>query len=123
VDKIKQENIKLYNTSLKMRLLQRQFKLAEESYETFLKRWNEARIDRSNVASNLFSVNIISGAKASLTPVFPDKKKVIPIGFVVALIFGITIGFLVEFFDHTFKRPEDVERFTGLQTIFSIPKF
>ncbi|MDQ7032936.1 MAG: Wzz/FepE/Etk N-terminal domain-containing protein [Desulfonauticus sp.] len=123
IEQIKKENIKLYNTALRSKDLERQLKLAEESYETFVKRWNEAKIDRSSTTGSIFSVSIISGAKANLNPVFPDKRVLIPVGGIVSLIIGVTVGLLLEFFDHTFKRPEDIERYVGLQTIFTIPKF
>jgi uncharacterized protein involved in exopolysaccharide biosynthesis len=123
LNKIRNENVKLYNTSLRSKSLERQLKVAEDSFVTFMKRWDEARIDRSSAASNLFTVSVISEAKANLRPVFPDKRVVLPVGLVLSIILGITVGFLLEFFDHTFKRPEDTERYAGLQTIFSIPKF
>jgi capsular polysaccharide biosynthesis protein len=58
-----------------------------------------------------------------MSPVFPNKKTFIPIGFIVGILLGFTIGFLREFFDHTFKRPEDVDNYLGLPTILSIPEF
>lgn len=122
LNRIKEDNVRLYQNSIKSKAIERELKLAEESFSTFVKRWDEAKIDRSSSASNLFTVSIISDAKANLTPVFPQKRIVIPVGFLLALILGITAGFLAEFFDHTFKRPEDVKRFAGVETIFSIPE-
>jgi capsular polysaccharide biosynthesis protein len=121
--KIRNDNVKLYQNSIKSKALERELKIAEESFTTFMKRWNEARIDRSSNASNLFTVSVISEATGSLSPVFPKKKLVIPVGFLLAIIVGVTMGFIVEFFDHRFKRPEDVERYAGFKTLFSIPKF
>jgi uncharacterized protein involved in exopolysaccharide biosynthesis len=93
----------------------------ENAYKIYAKRLQEARIKGTTEAGQIFTVSILSPPTLNLTPVFPVKKKVILLGLILGFLLGITIGFLVEFFDHTFKRPEDVTNNTNLKTIFSIP--
>ena len=52
---------------------------------------------------------------------FPRKGSTILLGLIVALITGLSVGFLAEFFDHTVRRPEDVEKNTGLPVLCSFP--
>ena len=52
---------------------------------------------------------------------FPGMEVIIPLGILIGFITGLSLGFLREFFDHTFKKPSDVENFIGLPVIFSIP--
>ncbi len=121
--RIKDKNIKTFATLMKAKKIQRQVRLLEDSYNTFSRRWEEAKINQNTNADKIFSVSILGKAHASMSPVFPNKKTFIPIGFVVGILLGFTIGFLREFFDHTFKRPEDVDNYLGLPTILSIPEF
>ena len=121
--KISNTNIETYKNMLKAKNIQRQVRLLEDSYNIFSRRWEESKINQNTSADKLFSVSILGKAHASMTPVFPNKKTFIPIGFVVGLLVGFTIGYLREFFDHTFKRPEDVDNYLGLKTILSILEF
>jgi len=43
------------------------------------------------------------------------------LGLIVALITGLSVGFLAEFFDHTVRRPEDVQKNVGLPVLCSFP--
>lgn len=117
------KNILLYSNSIELDRINRDKELLEESYNTFAKRLEEARIDNTTEANRLFGVSIVSKARASTAPVFPNKKVVIPLGVLLGFISGCTIGFLFEFFDHTFKRPEDVSNYTDLPHIYSIPRW
>ena len=117
------KNILLYSNSIELDRINRDKELLEESYNTFAKRLEEARIDNTTEANRLFWVSIVSKARASTAPVFPNKKVVIPLGVLLGFISGCTIGFLFEFFDHTFKRPEDVSNYTDLPHIYSIPRW
>jgi uncharacterized protein involved in exopolysaccharide biosynthesis len=117
------KNILLYSNSIQLDRINRDKELLEESYNTFSKRLEEARIDNTTEANWLFWVSIVSNARASTAPVFPNKKVVIPLGVLLGFISGCTIGFLFEFFDHTFKRPEDVSNYTDLPHIYSIPRW
>ncbi len=120
---IRDVNIETYENLMKAKKIQRQIRLLEESYNTFSRRWEEAKISRNTTADKIFSVSILGRAHASMTPVFPNKRTFVPIGFFAGILIGFTIGYLREFFDHTFKRPEDVNNYLGLPTIFSIPEF
>jgi uncharacterized protein involved in exopolysaccharide biosynthesis len=118
---LKKENMGLFEASAKSKMLERQIAVLEDSYTTFSQRLEESKI--SNTQTNrLFSVSILARPEASDAPVFPDRNKVIFMGILAGIILGIAAGFLVEFFDHTFKSPEDVENNTGMVYIFSIPE-
>lgn len=120
---LEQRNLELYKNMVMNNRINREINLLEDSYTTFSKRLQEAQITARSKAGKLFSVSILSSPNTPLVPVFPDKRKVIPLGFVLGLIVGATVGFLLEFFDHSFKRPEDVYNYTDLPYVYSIPKF
>ena len=122
LETLRKRNVQLYEDLMTTTRLKRQIGLLEESYRTFAKRFEEATMHAKSTTARLFNVTILSSPKAAETPVFPNKLRVISLGIVIGLIVGISSGFLLEFFDHTFKRPEDVENYTGLRHIYSIPE-
>ena len=122
IQQLRNENMGLYESSTQAKMLARQIAVLEDSYTTFTKRLEEAKISNNYKNNNLFTVSLLTRPEARRAPVFPDKKKVIFFGLMGGIIFGIAAGFTVEFFNHTFKTPEDVENNTDMVYIFSIPE-
>lgn len=69
------------------------------------------------------NVSVIDVAEVSNSPVKPNKRTNIMIAFVLGLVLGAGIIFLIEFLDDTIKTPEDVEKHVGLPVIGTIPVF
>ncbi len=122
IEAIVERNLKLYSQSLTTAKLNREAGLIEQSIATFFKRNEEAEINsqRDSVASQ-FYVTIINRAYTTGVPVFPNRPIIIVIGILAGLITGFSIGFIIEFFDHSFKTPRDVEQYSGLPLLFSVP--
>lgn len=118
---INKQNLTLYQDGILTERIQRNKKLYEDSYNTFAKRYEEANISNSSNEDHLFSVSIVSQASSNHARVFPTVK-VIPVGIFMGMILGFMVGFLLEFFDHSFKRPEDVTNFTGFDYICHLPE-
>ena len=98
----------------------REAELISHSYDTFAKRAEEAKINDSIARSRLAGdVSILSRGIGSAELVFPRKTPTLFMGVIVALIAGLSVGFLAEFFDHTVRRPEDVQKNTGLEVLCS----
>lgn len=119
---IDERNVQLKYQQVKTRKLEHQQDLLQNSHETFVKRWEEARMN-SMVDSTFssFFVSILSNAFSDGKPTFPNKKMLIVVGLAAGFLTGFSLGFLREFFDHTFKNSRDVEQFAGVPLLFSIP--
>lgn len=122
IQAIRDTNINLYDNSTRSKMLERQIAVLAESYTTFTKRLEEAKINNNYKINKLFSVSLLTQPEASASPVLPNRKKSIFFGLIGGVVLGIATGFLAEFFSHTFKTPEDVENNTDMVYIFSIPK-
>lgn len=120
---IEKRNVALYTNRIKNNRLKREINMLEESYATLAKRLEEAEINANTRADSFFNVTILSKPQVGKDPVFPQKIRVIPLGVLIGLLVGATIGFIVEFFDHRFKRPEDVDHYAELPHICSIPRW
>ena len=119
---LKAENRALNQDALKVRQIEREIDIAESTMRTFDKRFQEARI-KSETDSDLFSVSVVEDPAASSQPTFPNPKTILPASALLGLLLGLTVGFLLEFFDHRFKRPEDLTSYAGIPCTFSVPDY
>ncbi|MDP4179691.1 MAG: polysaccharide biosynthesis tyrosine autokinase [Bacillota bacterium] len=69
------------------------------------------------------NVKVIDTAKIPTDPIKPNKKMNVALAGLLGLILGVSIIYLMEFIDHTFKKPEEVERKLDLNVIGTIPTF
>ena len=100
----------------------RQAQLISHSLDTFAKRAEEAKINDSIARNRLAGdVSILNRATGTAELMFPRAGVTLLLGLIVALITGLSVGFLAEFFDHTVRRPEDVQKSTGLPVLCSFP--
>ncbi len=122
IKSINTQNVTLHKQLVDMNRIQRELNLFQNSYEAFYKRTEEIKLyDTSGGA--LSPVSVISRAFPSDGPVFPKRKLVVVMGLIIGLLIGCSLGFMQEYFDHTFKHPEDVNRITQLPVIFSIKRW
>lgn len=116
-------NIELQAHLTKLERLERELMLARESYETFTRRREEARINNATAAASISTnVSLLSRAAASGKRVTPAPIAVIALGLLIGFVAGLSLAFVVEYLDHAFKRPSDVTRYAGLPVICSIKR-
>lgn len=120
IARIDERNLVLKSLDLRLQNIDRESDLLGLSFDTFSRQKEEA--DFFNQAGPVMSyVRVIAEAHALEGPVFPNKTLLLPLGLAAGLLLGLTAGFVREFMDHRFKRPEDVERQLGLAVVLSIP--
>lgn len=66
-------------------------------------------------------VKIIEKVKMPKSPVSPNKKMNIAIGFLLGLMISVGLSFLLYFMDNTLKTKEELEQILGLPVIGTIP--
>jgi len=94
------------------------------SYQTFSKRKEEVEIDRAIQRKNFSAdVSILSDASYSAELLYPRKLITLLLGLIVGFVTGCSLGFILEYLDHTLKRPGEVERYAALPVIGSIRRF
>jgi uncharacterized protein involved in exopolysaccharide biosynthesis len=120
---IKSRNLDLRTCLLATQSINRKIDLLNHNHQTFAKRFEEARMKANSNASDMFSISLLGEPYFSGQPLFPQKKKVIGIGIIAGMVLGCGLGFLREYLDHTFKRPEDIVRFAELPVLFSLEKW
>ena len=119
---VRDQNKHLNKLAMRAQQLEREISITEDTMRTFQQRYQEARI-KNQRESEMFSVGIVQKPQASGSPVFPKASNLIPLGLVIGLLLGITVGFLIEAFDHSVKRPEELTAFGQLPPLFSVPEY
>jgi len=97
----------------------RETTLLSDSYLTFARRREEAKISSVNDGASAY-IGVLAKPTVSRKPDFPDIKLLIPVGLIGGLLAGLSLAFMRNFFDQTFKSLGDLDRFAGLPLIFSI---
>ena len=65
---------------------------------------------------------IIEPARIPLEPSWPNRGKIVAMGVLLGLMLGGAAVFLTEMFDHSFKRPEDIQEELQLPVLATIPR-
>ncbi|MBF0488940.1 MAG: SH3 domain-containing protein, partial [Nitrospirae bacterium] len=120
IDKIQAEDVKLEKTLIDAERLKRDIEIYKVSYDTFSKRKEESSVS-SAAASGNFLISIMGKAFPSSGPIFPIPGLLIPIGLIAGAMTGMSLGFLKEYMDQTFKSPEDVVKYAQIPVLVFIP--
>jgi polysaccharide biosynthesis protein PslE len=113
-------NQRLKETDILLRPLDAELETLAANHRTFFRKAEASKISQAYEITQLSNVQIISHAAAPDKPFFPKKKVMIPVGFFVSLLLALSLGFMWEFFDHTFKTPDQVEEHLKAPLIGSI---
>lgn len=68
------------------------------------------------------SVEVIDKAVEPLSPIKPNKLMNVLIAFVLGIMIGLFVVFLIEYMDNKMKTPQDVEKYLDLPILGVIPK-
>ena len=104
--------------SAQMLALQREKKLAEDTYNALQQKFNDATIART---AGISDVTITQPASAALATKTPHVATNLTIGMIVGLLVALGIVFLVDWFDGRLRDERDVETELGLPVLASIP--
>lgn len=114
----KEQVAKLQDNLTGYQILKRDAQTNEQLYQALL-----ARVKEANIASTMVPTNvaIIDPARLPKGPYKPQTLKLLSIAAIMGLILGISMAFLVEFFDDSIKSTDDIEKFCKLPSIGILP--
>ena len=117
VDEYNQELEKIPARGLKLARLERSARLDEKITLMMKEKFEESRITE---VGQLGNVRIIDPAKPDYGPIRPKKKMNIMLGIIMGLGLGIGITFVMDYFDHSVRSADDIEKI-GFPILGSIP--
>ena len=102
--------------------MRRNISLSEQEYLNYRDNLQATEISAALDSAHVSNVKILQPATLPVTPVKPRKTRMIAIGLFIAFFGSIGFAFVIEYFDHSFKTNEEVERRLGLPVLATIPK-
>lgn len=104
-----QELERLGRLEPELRSLERAVSVHEQNYKLYLTKFEESRVSDAMDAARMVSVSVLEPAVPPVNPVPTNKLFNILVSLCIATVAGLGLAFLIEYFDHTFKLPQDVE--------------
>jgi len=98
--------------------LRRNVTIAEELFATVQQRYNEARLAE---ASSIADVRVLDAAIAPQRPVRDTASRLIALGFLVGLGFGVVGSVLMDRLDRRVRYPDQVTNGMGLRILGALP--
>jgi uncharacterized protein involved in exopolysaccharide biosynthesis len=96
-------------------------KIAEEKYELYLRKQEEARVDQELDKQRILNVAIAEEATVPILPKPNQTSKRLSMGLVLATMLSLTIAFAADRWDRTFRTPLEVQAFLAIPVVASIP--
>lgn len=118
VEAQKQQIFAMNENALHYSILQRQVVSSRDLYEDLTRKLQEAEIT-SGLSSD--AISVVDAALAPNVPSEPRKTLNLEIGFLLGLILGIAIAFLLENVNTAVRSIEDVTLYSGLPLISLVP--
>jgi capsular exopolysaccharide synthesis family protein len=120
-----QELERLGRLEPELRALERAVSVHEQNYRLYLTKFEESRVSDAMDAAQMVSVTVIEPATVPLQPIPVNRALNIFLSLCIGGVAGLGLAFLLEYFDHTFKDPEDIKdnlEVALLGTIGDLPK-
>lgn len=114
-------NLSLARYQMKLEELRAQRELLNTSYINYYRLHEETQMfERTRDAAIDTQIILLTPAWANTSATFPNKRVLLPFGFIIAIILALTVAFINEYFDDRFKRPVDSEQYLGVPMLISL---
>jgi len=104
-----QELERLGRLAPELQALERAVAVNEQNYRLYLTKFEESRISDAMDAARLVSVSILEPPTAPLGPLGVNRTLNLFLSLCLGGAAGLGLAFLIDYFDQSFKIPEDVE--------------
>jgi polysaccharide biosynthesis protein PslE len=118
-----QQKLELLNEhEVSISQLERRVELLRASYQTYSEKMEQARVAQALDAQYMTNLKLVQPASFIGKAVSPKITIVMLLGVVVAILGGVSVALVCEFFDHSFQTPEQVEATLNVPVLLSIPQ-
>lgn len=118
LQKANAEAVQQNQSSVQFGLLKQEVETAKNLYTEFLQKTNQANIQKNAQQNDL---KVVETATLPVTPIGPNRLRIILIGLMLSLVCGIGLALAIEYFDDTIKSTEDITRYIGVPTLAVVP--
>ena len=117
VERHKQEKMKLEQHEVEHAILDRKAQSNRQLYDTFLRQMKETNLTSGMSMSSIYLADPVVAPRH---PVKPTTRLNIMLGLLAGLLGGIGLAFVLDYHDHSFRSPNDVERYLPRLPLFGI---
>jgi capsular exopolysaccharide synthesis family protein len=103
---------------IQLSVLMQNLETDKQTYNTLLQRERELQITKNDKPNN---VRVTDYGKLPREPIGPPRLRNIAIAFLLSLMAGIGLAFLLDYLDDTLKTVDDVDRYIHLPALALIP--
>ncbi len=103
---------------IEMLSMSQELETNKQYLNTLLQRQRELQVTSSDRPNE---VSVSTAARLPKTPIGPPRVRNIAVAFLLSLVAGIGLAFLLDFLDDTVKSVEDVDRYIHLPALAMIP--
>jgi uncharacterized protein involved in exopolysaccharide biosynthesis len=111
----------LDSQSFDLARLERQVKMDEETYLSYVRSAEQSRLTNAVEQSKLLRLRIIEDAPLPLEAIAPKKGRILFFALLGGLLLSMGLGLARDHFDTTLKSSADVRRYANLETLVSLP--
>ena len=117
-EKVKQLN----DNEARIARLEQDARLAEKNYLAYAENLEQARIDTALQEDHISNLNVVQQASFEPRPASPNRKIVIALAIVIALLGSIGVVIVSEQTDGSLRSADDVQRQLDLPVFVSLPR-
>jgi capsular exopolysaccharide synthesis family protein len=119
LESLKRESLRLAKQAIEYGVLSREAESNRQLYEVLLHRLKETDIS-GNINYN--NIRIIDKAQVPVSPISPNRKRDAMLGLLLGVGLGVGICFLLDYFDDTIWKEEDIKRYLQQTVIGMVPR-
>jgi uncharacterized protein involved in exopolysaccharide biosynthesis/Mrp family chromosome partitioning ATPase len=101
--------------------LQREKEIQEANYRKYSEKMEQARIDNALEMGKISNISVAQAATFPILPSRPKKALNLAMGVIFGAFGALGLACVTEYGDHSFKRPEDVEKKLHMPVLATIP--
>ncbi len=102
--------------------LERQVKLDEEAYLSYVRTAEQARLSNALEGAKMLRLSVVEPASLPLEPVSPKKMRILLFALLGGFAASVAVGLGRDYLDSTVKSAEDVRRHAKLEVLAVLPK-
>jgi len=119
LEQLKEKTGDSSRASVQLSELTREMNANRALYESFLTRFKQTSESKGTEQAD---ARIISKAETPLGPSYPKPRLFFFIAFTLGLVLGVTVAFLIESLDHSFRQAGQLRERTGLRVLAMLPE-
>ena len=122
LEEYRAKTVELGEREKEYKRIMRDIESKEKLFTLLQTRREEAAVAESLKEEGIATVKVLDPATPPQKPIRPNRVLNSLLGCMVGLMMGVGTASLFEYFDHSFKNVDDVERFLGLPVLAAVPK-